>query len=53
MLIHPVEMAEGGLSEVEEKIFRELTIEFGTIKNTLSCGPVLTNEQALSYLRNP
>lgn len=51
-LIHPVEMADGGLCEVEEKIFRELTIEFGTVRNTLYCGPELTNEQALAYLRN-
>ncbi len=52
LLIQPMEMNEGGLSEVEERIFRELGLGAGARKIVLWVGEELANDKALQKLNN-
>lgn len=51
ILMHPLEMTEGGLSEVEERIFVELARGAGALKAVVWIGHVLTDDQVLEKLR--
>ena len=44
--MHPMEMYEGGLSEVEERILNELAFSAGAIKVALHTGATLTAKEA-------
>ena len=46
VVMHPMEMYEGGLSEVEERILNELAFSSGAIKVALHIGETLTAEAA-------
>ena len=46
VVMHPMEMDEGGLSEVEERILNELAFSSGAIKVALHIGETLTAEAA-------
>lgn len=50
MVIHPTDMVEGGLSEVEERIFKELGLGSGAIKVVVHIGAELSDEQAIKLL---
>lgn len=50
VVIHPVERVEGGLSEVEERIFRELALGSGAFKVALHVGPELTDSEAVKLI---
>lgn len=52
MVVHPTSKVEGGLSEVEERIFKELALGAGAIKAILHVGSVLTDEQVSNLLEN-
>ena len=52
VVIHPIAKVEGGLSEVEERIFRELSLGAGAIKVALHTGPELTDSEALKLIRS-
>ena len=46
VVMHPMEMYEGGLSEVEERILNELAFSSGAIKVALHTGATLTANEA-------
>ena len=46
VLIHPIEKVEGGLSEVEERVFRELAASAGARKVVVWTGPELSDAEA-------
>ena len=46
VVMHPMEMYEGGLSEVEERILNELAFSSGAIKVALHTGATLTAKEA-------
>lgn len=50
VVIHPLTKVEAGLSEVEERIFRELALGAGAFKVTLHVGPELTDSEALQLI---
>jgi rod shape-determining protein MreB and related proteins len=50
MVIHPTDMVEGGLSEVEERIFKELGLGSGAFKVVVHIGAELSDEQAIKLL---
>lgn len=50
MLIHPIDMVEGGLCEVEERVFTELGLGAGVFKVKLHIGEGLTDEEAKDIL---
>ena len=50
ILIHPIDMVEGGLCEVEERIFTELGLGAGAFKVKLHVGEGLTDEEAKDIL---
>lgn len=50
VLLHPMEQVQGGLCEVEERIFRELAIGAGARKVVLWIGPELSDAEALARL---
>jgi len=52
LLIHPMEMNEGGLSEVEEKILRECALGAGARKIILWIGAELSNEKAIEKINS-
>lgn len=52
ILIHPVEMTEGGLSEVEIKILREIALGAGAHKVVVWDGGTLTLDQVCEKLEN-
>ena len=43
VVIHPLEMVEGGLSEVEERVFREVALGAGASKVAVHVGPQLSD----------
>jgi hypothetical protein len=45
ILIHPLEMTEGGLSQVEDRIFLEMALGTGASKVVVFVGDELTNEE--------
>ena len=52
VLIHPMEMIEGGLSDIESRVFRELAFGAGAVKVVLHVGEELTKPQAIDKLKN-
>ena len=46
VVMHPMEMYEGGLSEVEERILNELAFSSGAIKVAMHTGATLTAKEA-------
>ena len=46
VVMHPMEMYKGGLSEVEERILNELAFSSGAIKVALHTGATLTAKEA-------
>ncbi len=51
VIIHPLEMNEGSLSDVEKRVFTELALGAGARLAIVYNGPRLTKEQALSLLK--
>ena len=45
IVMHPLEMTEGGLSQVEDRVLRELATGAGGNKIKVWVGPVLTYEE--------
>lgn len=52
ILMHPLEITEGGLSEVEVKILRELALGTGAHKVEIWLGEDLTPQQVIEKLEN-
>lgn len=52
VVIHPTEMVEGGLSEVEERVFRELALGAGARRAIVHVGPTLTDAEVTAMSRN-
>lgn len=52
VVIQPIDMVEGGLSEVEERIFKELALGAGAHKVKLHVGKDLSNDEAIELLRS-
>jgi len=50
VVIHPVSLVEGGLSEVEERIFMELALGAGAFKVALHVGPELSDSEAVKLI---
>lgn len=47
VVIHPMEMVDGGLCEVEERLFRELAAGAGARKVFVHLGPALSDAEVL------
>lgn len=52
VVIHPVAMVDGGLSEVEERIFKELALGSGAIKVFLHVGHELSDSEAIKLIHS-
>ncbi|KDC47325.1 hypothetical protein [Pseudoalteromonas fuliginea] len=52
ILVHPTSRVEGGLSEVEDRIFRELALGAGAIKVALHVGSELTDGEVVEMIKN-
>ena len=52
VVIQPMELIEGGLSEVEERIFKELALGAGAFKVVLHTGSELTDSEAVQLIRS-
>lgn len=53
VLIHPVDMIDGGLSEVERRVFQELAFAAGARRAVIWVGDELTLEQVNVKLEGP
>ncbi|MEH6585537.1 MAG: hypothetical protein V7720_03210 [Halioglobus sp.] len=49
-VIHPIEMSQGGLSEVEEKALRELACSVGAHHHAIHIGSILSQHEALAKI---
>lgn len=49
-VIHPLEMVEGGLSEVEERVFRELALAAGSRDVVVHIGATLTDADVVALI---
>jgi hypothetical protein len=52
ILIHPLEMVEGGLSEVERRVLREVAVSAGAHKVEVWVGDELNPHQVIEKLKN-
>lgn len=52
VVIHPITMVDGGLSEVEERIFKELAFGSGAIKVVLHVGHELSDSEVIKLIRS-
>ena len=52
VVIHPIEKVEGGLSEVEERVLRELAVSAGANKVTVWVGHELSDAEARLRAKN-
>lgn len=52
VVIHPTEMVEGGLSEVEERVLRELALGAGARSVVVHVGPVLADADVTAMIRS-
>jgi hypothetical protein len=52
VVVHPVEMVEGGLSEVEERLYRELAKSVGARSVSVHVGKPLSDSEVISVARN-
>jgi rod shape-determining protein MreB len=50
VLIHPLEKLEGGITQIEERLFRELAIGAGASKVLVWVGPPLSDSEAMQKL---
>jgi hypothetical protein len=50
VVMHPLEMVEGGLSEIEDRIFRELAIGAGARRVAVWVGPELSDAEVKDKL---
>lgn len=51
VVLQPMECIEGGLSEVEERLLKELALSAGAFKVVIHTGPELSDQQAKQLLR--
>lgn len=51
VLMHPMEMVEGGLSQIEERVFHELAMGAGAKKVVIHVGPALRDDEVSARLR--
>jgi len=51
VLIHPLEKIEGGLTQIEERMFRELAIGAGASKVKVWVGEALSDTAALAKIK--
>ena len=51
VLMHPLEMLEGGLSEIELRILKEVALGAGAIKAQVWVGSQLTDAEVLAKLK--
>ena len=52
VVMHPIEMVEGGLSEIEERVFRELALGAGARSVFVHVGAPLTDSEVVSVSRS-
>lgn len=52
MIIHPLEMVEDGLSEVEERLYRELAVSTGARNVIIYVGSPLTDTEVVAVSEN-
>lgn len=52
IVLHPLEMVEGGLSEVEKRLYRELALAAGARSVFIHVGAPLTDAEVLSLSKN-
>ena len=52
VVIHPLEMVEGGLSEVEERVLKEVAIGAGATKAVVWVGPQLSDADVKAKLKS-
>jgi hypothetical protein len=50
IVIHPLEMTEGGLSQIEDRVFREVAISAGASKVEVWVGPELSDDEVKKKL---
>lgn len=50
VVIHPMEMTEGGLSSMEERVLQELSAGTGSIKTVIWLGHDLTDQEVLNQI---
>lgn len=50
IIMQPMELLEGGLSEIEERIFKELAYGAGAFKAMIHIGDELSNEEVIEHL---
>lgn len=51
MLIHPMEQVEGGLTQIEERVFQELCVGAGASRVVVWLGAALTDAQVLDKMK--
>jgi rod shape-determining protein MreB len=51
LAIHPLEMTDGGLAEIEERVFREVTLGAGASKVVVWTGHQLGDDEVRNKLR--
>lgn len=51
LLLHPLELVEGGLSEVEERVLRDLVVGLGPRSVVIWLGPDLGDDEVQERLR--
>ena len=49
-MVHPLSRVEGGLSEIENRVFRELAPGAGAIVAVIHIGDALSDEEVCSLL---
>lgn len=52
VVVQPMELVHGGLSEVEERTFKELALGSGAFKVVLHTGPELTDSEAVKLIHS-
>ena len=50
--MHPLEMTDGGISEVERRLLREIAISAGAYKEAVWVGDELNPHQVIEKLKN-
>jgi rod shape-determining protein MreB len=53
VLVHPIELIDGGLSQIEERVFRELALGSGARSFVLWTGNPLTDQEVINKLEKP
>ena len=51
VVMHPLEMTEGGLSEIEERVLHELAVGAGAMKVVVWVGPQLSDAEVREKVR--